>query len=78
VIDDFSGAAVVRLADNGPGVAHEAARRVFAPFYTTRQEQGQLGMGPYIVSHLVPHILSGRIFVVHSEEGFVLQLELPA
>ncbi len=38
-------AAQIVVADNGPGIATDAMKRIFEPFYTTRNESRHLGLG---------------------------------
>ncbi len=44
---------VVRIADNGPGIAAENVARVFDPFFTTKGEGKGTGLGLSIVRNLV-------------------------
>jgi signal transduction histidine kinase len=44
-------AAVIEVEDDGPGIEHALAERVFEPFYTTRQRGTGLGLA--IVRRLV-------------------------
>lgn len=38
-------AAQIVVADNGPGIATDSIKRIFEPFYTTRNESRHLGLG---------------------------------
>ncbi|MDQ7007833.1 MAG: ATP-binding protein [Acidobacteriota bacterium] len=40
---------VLEVADDGPGMPPEVAERVFEPFFTTREEDGGLGLGLSVV-----------------------------
>jgi signal transduction histidine kinase len=68
--------AVVRIADNGPGMAPAVASRVFAPFFTTKAEGTGLGLS--IAARIVEEH-RGRL-EVESTEGqgtvFILRLSL--
>lgn len=44
---------IVRVADNGPGVAGENVARIFEPFFTTKGEGKGTGLGLSIVRNLV-------------------------
>jgi len=49
--DEGPPVALVRIADDGPGVTAEARERIFDPFYTTRA--GGMGLGLAIVQRIV-------------------------
>jgi signal transduction histidine kinase len=51
---------VLRVSDNGPGLAPEALSRMFEPFYTTKGRGKGTGLGLAICRELV-HSLGGRI-----------------
>jgi signal transduction histidine kinase len=59
---------LVRIADNGTGIAPENLGRIFDPFYTTRLGSGGSGLGLSIVYGLVSGLLGGHIEVT-SEWG---------
>ncbi len=63
------------VADNGPGIAPEAADKIFEPFYTTRT-QGS-GLGLFMVKHLMEE-MEGSIELDRQEpHGAVFVLRLP-
>ena len=76
-IQDTTGKTSVswRVKDNGRGIAPENLRKIFDPFYTSRQ--GGTGLGLAIVHRIVENH-GGRIYV-HSEpgKGSVFEIELP-
>jgi two-component system C4-dicarboxylate transport sensor histidine kinase DctB len=67
----------VRLSihDNGPGISEEHLKRIFDPFFSTR-ETG-LGLGLSISQHIVES-MGGKLMARNSEQGGALfTLELP-
>ena len=68
---------VIRVDDDGSGIAPALLPRVFDPFVTTRMGRGGTGLGLHIAHNLVVQVLGGSI-AVHSEPGvgtrFVLDL----
>jgi signal transduction histidine kinase len=66
----------ILIEDNGPGIPTDKLKRVFEPFYTTKQEG--TGLGLYITKQLVERN-GGKISVNSSlEEGTQFTLTLPA
>lgn len=72
------GFGVVRVSDNGPGVAHEHLDRIFDPFFTTKPEGQGTGLGLAIVQELV--VRHGGLIEVESSLGrgtsFVVRLPI--
>lgn len=52
---------VFLISDNGRGIAPEHHEKVFEPFFTTRRDSENIGLGLNIVQHLVTTILGGTI-----------------
>jgi len=70
-----SGEAVIKIWDNGHGIATEVLPHVFEPFYSTRQDGA--GMGLFIVKEIIDE--HGGAISVESEPGKGTQftVELP-
>ncbi len=68
----------LRVQDNGRGMTEEQRRHIFDPFYTTRHEQGGLGLGLSIVHGIVA--AHGGVMEVESvpDWGTVVTVSLPA
>ncbi len=68
----------VQVTDNGPGMPPEVSRKVFDPFYTTKDVGQGTGLG-LAICHGIVTGLEGRIHVT-SEEGVgtSFTMELPA
>lgn len=65
-----SGALVLEVADNGPGVPDEIARRIFDPFFSTKGSQGT-GLGLAVTQKIVAEH-GGQIGVTGAPEGGAL------
>ena len=73
--EDGDGMLVVSVADNGGGLAEEAAERLFEPFYTTKSDGMGLGL-PIARSIAEQH--GGRLAVVNTPgRGLKVSLCLP-
>lgn len=72
------GFAVFRVADNGPGIALEAQKDIFDPFYTTKAPGKGTGLGLNIVWRIVTRY-QGTVSVSSTPgEGSVFTVRLPA
>jgi len=73
------GAAVLEVADNGPGMDEATRRRVFEPFFTTKEVGQGTGLG-LSVSYFIITTNHGGTFTVDSRPGqgsrFVIRLPL--
>jgi signal transduction histidine kinase len=72
---------LLRFEDDGKGIAHEVAERVFEPFFTTNREGGGSGLGLHIVFNVVKQTLGGEVrveSVVGEGTTFVMEVPLVA
>jgi signal transduction histidine kinase len=51
----------ILISDDGCGMNEEIQCRAFDPFFTTRRDQGRVGLGLHIVYNIVTNRLGGRI-----------------
>jgi C4-dicarboxylate-specific signal transduction histidine kinase len=73
---DMRGADVVlRVADNGPGIAPPVAARLFEPFFSTKPQGEGLGLGLVISANIVREA-GGVLRHVPSDEGAVFEIAL--
>ncbi|MBN2885989.1 MAG: transporter substrate-binding domain-containing protein [Chromatiaceae bacterium] len=72
------GFVLLRVSDDGNGIAPANLSRIFDPFFTTRLGQGGSGLGLHIVYNLVTGLLGGAISVRSTpDQGTVFELALP-
>lgn len=60
-VEHKKGFIILRYADDGNGLAQEAMKQLFEPFYTTKRGSGGSGLGTHLVYNLVTSALNGRI-----------------
>lgn len=51
----------ILISDDGCGMNQETQRQAFDPFFTTRRDQGRVGLGLHIAYNIVTNRLGGRI-----------------
>jgi signal transduction histidine kinase len=68
---------LVEIADTGPGMAPDVARRAFEPFYTTKDVGRGTGLGLDIARRIVVERHGGTITVSSRPGETVLQVRLP-
>lgn len=70
--------AFIKIIDDGCGISKENIKRIFDPFYTTKQKKNGTGLGLYL-SYNVIKAHGGDIFVnskVNSGSEFIIELPL--
>jgi PAS domain S-box-containing protein len=68
----------VLFSDDGCGMSFAVKRQAFNPFFTTRRDQGCVGLGLHIVHNIVTQRLGGRLSLESEPgEGTRIQLVLP-
>lgn len=77
--DDKSGA-IIEVSDDGPGIPDDVQLKIFAPFFTTKGEQGT-GLGLW-VSRGIVNKHSGSIEVISrtggDQHGTIMRVNLPS
>ena len=66
------------VADNGVGMAEETKRRLFEPFYTTKPNDGGIGLGLATVRDVVQQHQGTIDVETRQGEGTTFTLRLPA
>jgi signal transduction histidine kinase len=68
---------VIRVRDNGPGIADEHLPFVFDRFYTTREGGGGSGLGLALVRAVIEGH-GGSVQARSAEEGALFEIRLPS
>ena len=75
---DDGQAAIVEIADTGPGIPPDVMPHIFEPFFTTKEEGQGTGIGLSLVYGIVENH-DGKIHAVNNTPGgtrFVIELPL--
>ncbi len=56
----------IAFSDNGPGIPPEIRDQIFAPFYTTKQDDKGTGLGLFIVRNIIANH-GGRIYLANPQ-----------
>ena len=76
-VGEEGGHVVVRIKDDGKGIAPELIGRIFEPLVTTKRGQGGTGLGLAITRRIL-HASDGEISVESTPgEGAEFRIELP-
>lgn len=65
------GRIIIRVADNGPGIADDAIDQIFVPFFTTKREGSGIGLS---LSRQIMTAHGGEIVVDSNNEGTTVSL----
>ena len=87
--DDFKGEIIIdtyrlknyvyiTVSDNAGGIPKENLKKIFDPYFTTKEKSGGTGLGLYILKLIVEDSMNGKIFVENSSKGAVFTLQIPS
>ena len=77
VAADTARAVMIRICDDGPGIAADRISQVFDPFFTTREPGEGTGLGLYIVAEIVQEQGGGIAVSNRADGGACFHLWLP-
>jgi len=68
---------VISVEDNGGGIAEKDMKKIFNPYFTTKEKQNGTGLGLYILRLIVEESMNGKISVVNTQEGAMFTIRIP-
>jgi PAS domain S-box-containing protein len=77
---DFEGMndrVVIRVSDNGGGIAQAALDRIFEPYFTTKDASRGTGLGLYISKVIIEDHMCGKLTAANGDDGAIFTLEIP-
>jgi signal transduction histidine kinase len=69
--------ATIAVWDNGGGIPGSIRKRIFDPYFTTKDTKESMGMGLYTSKAVVEQNLKGRIDVENRDGGAVFTVTFP-
>ena len=68
---------LISVEDNGGGVPKKEMKKIFNPYYTTKDKQHGTGLGLYILKLIVEDSMNGKISLHNTQEGAVFTIKIP-
>ncbi|NQY21594.1 MAG: HAMP domain-containing histidine kinase, partial [Campylobacteraceae bacterium] len=68
--------AVLEISDNAGGIPKEIIKKVFDPYFTTKEQGKGTGIGLYMTKTIIENNMAGRISAVNKDDGVVFKIEL--
>jgi len=76
--DKETGSVVVKIRDEGHGMAREVLEKIMEPFYTTKQNTGGTGLGLFISYSIIKEHKGALDFQSEVNKGTLVSIKLPA
>ena len=68
----------ISVEDNGGGIDKKNIKKIFDPYFTTKDKENGTGLGLYILRLIVEDSMYGKIFVRNEKEGAVFTIRIPS
>ncbi|CAA6827325.1 MAG: Two-component sensor histidine kinase [uncultured Sulfurovum sp.] len=68
---------IISVEDNGGGVPKKDMKKIFNPYFTTKDKQHGTGLGLYILKLIVEDSMNGKVSLRNGKEGAIFSLEIP-
>ncbi|MEA3553383.1 MAG: HAMP domain-containing sensor histidine kinase [Campylobacterota bacterium] len=72
-----SNKAIVTIEDNAGGIPNDIIKKVFNPYFTTKNKNKGTGLGLYMSYKIVKQGFKGDLYVKNSKNGAMFYIELP-
>jgi len=75
---ESEGKGQVRIKDNAGGIPQDVIKRIFEPYYTTKEQGKGTGLGLYMSKMIIEDNMKGRLRVDNVEDGamFIIEIEV--
>ncbi|MCX6052302.1 MAG: PAS domain-containing protein [Campylobacterales bacterium] len=68
---------IVEICDNGAGFNQEVLKKIFEPYFSTKNEKNGTGLGLYMSKIIIEEHLKGKLGAKNSTDGAVMTIQLP-
>ena len=67
----------ISIEDSGTGIDKKSLKKIFNPYFTTKNKQHGTGLGLYILKLIIENSMNGKIFVSNGEKGAIFTIKIP-
>lgn len=67
----------ILVSDNGGGIAKKNIKKIFDPYFSTKDKHNGTGLGLYILKLIVEDSMNGKVWVKNGKKGAIFTLEIP-
>jgi len=68
---------VIVVEDNAGGVAKKDMKKIFDPYFTTKEKHNGTGLGLYILKLIVEDSMNGNVSLRNGKKGAIFSIEIP-
>ena len=68
----------ISVEDNGGGIDKKNLKKIFDPYFTTKDKENGTGLGLYILKLIVEDSMYGKIFVKNGKDGAIFTIQIPS
>lgn len=67
----------ISIEDNGGGIESKNFKKIFDPYFTTKEKPHGTGLGLYILKLIVEDSMNGKLSVENSKKGALFTIQIP-
>lgn len=68
---------LISVSDNGGGIPKKNLKKIFDPYFTTKDKHNGTGLGLYILKLIVEDSMNGKVTVKNGSKGAIFTLQIP-
>ncbi len=68
---------IFSVEDNGGGVPKKDMKKIFSPYFTSKEKHHGTGLGLYILKLIVEDSMNGKVTLRNGEKGAIFSIEIP-